>query len=190
MQFEKCLTCPAIKQGKCAGPNYMAMSSHDLVEWGTEYQRLNKITNAQLAKHSGVPKGTIDGIKYRADVRHDTINLLIKALIEMTGGVWGGEPCASSGTLTDELAAKVGRLEDLIQWKDEKIEHFAQEVEILKEQLHTKDTQIREHWQVSKRSRVLITSLCVGLFACLLLIVGSLVIDKLNPGIGFIWLNK
>lgn len=110
MQFEKCLTCSAIKEQKCAGPNYMAMSTKELVEWGTAYQKLHGITNAKLAERSGVPKGTIDGLSRRSDVRHDTIYPLIKALIEMTGGLWGGEPCAAAAGSSAEQKAEIARL--------------------------------------------------------------------------------
>lgn len=110
MQFEKCLTCPAIKEQRCAGPNYMAMSTKELVEWGNAYQKLHGITNAKLAEQSGVPKGTIDGISRRSDVRHDTIYHLIKALIEMTGGKWGGEPCAAVSDSSAEQQAEIVRL--------------------------------------------------------------------------------
>lgn len=93
MRFEKCLTCPAIKGQQCAGPNFMTVSTKEIIEWGNAYQKLNGITNAQLAERSGVPKGTIDGMKYRTDVRHDTLYPLMKALIELTGGEWGGDSC-------------------------------------------------------------------------------------------------
>ena len=120
MQFEKCLTCPAIKAKQCCGPNYMAMSAKELVAWGMEYQRLHGITNAQLAKHSGIPKGTIDGIKYRVDIRHDTICPLIESLIEMTGGVWSGESCSVYNEIDSHLAAENKRLQqDLEQCRSQ-----------------------------------------------------------------------
>jgi hypothetical protein len=96
MRFEKCLTCPSIKGRQCAGPNFMTATTREVVEWIIAYQKLNGITNAQLAVASGIPKGTIDGLKNRADVRHDTLYPIIKALIETTGGVWGGESCPAA----------------------------------------------------------------------------------------------
>lgn len=122
MQFEKCLTCPSIKGKQCAGPNFMTATTKENIEWMLAYQKLNGITNAQWADKSGVPKGTIDGLKKRDDIRHDTLYPLIKALIEMTGGVWGGASCpaAVSGAseqqkenlrLTQELERTKGLLE-------------------------------------------------------------------------------
>lgn len=141
MQFEKCLTCPAIKEQRCAGPNYMAMPTKELIEWGMAYQRINKITNAQLAERSGIPKGTIDGIKYRADIRHDTIYPLIRALIEMTGGTWGGDPCAlghadNSKHIENikqleaenrELKKDIAHAEEMIEEKEKRIQQYEKE---------------------------------------------------------------
>ena len=129
MQFEKCLTCPAIKEQRCAGPNFMSMPTKDVVEWMFAYMKLNHITNAQLAAVSLVPKGTIDGIKRRADIKHDTIYPLLKALIEMTGGKWGGEPCvATAGSSTDleeenaRLAVELKHTKDLLEEKIRELE--------------------------------------------------------------------
>ena len=88
MQFEKCLTCPAIKEKRCSGPRFMRAPTKELIEWLIAYQKLNGITNAQLAEHSKIPKGTIDGLKNRIDVRHETFYPLLRAAIEMTGGTW------------------------------------------------------------------------------------------------------
>ena len=94
MPFNKCLQCDAIREKKCGGPNFMAMSTKEVVEWVSKFQKQHGISNAQLAEWSGIPKGTIDGIKYRDDIRHDTIYHILQALIEGVGGKWGGEPCA------------------------------------------------------------------------------------------------
>lgn len=150
MQFEKCLTCASIKSRHCAGPNYMAMSAKELVSWIIEYQRLNGITNAQLAEASGIPKGTIDGIRYRADVRHDTIYPLLKALIELTGGVWGGEPCVASGLEARLQNEKILQLEEENQRLDGENKILAEELQRLDEEnnrlskvLSHKDMQFR-----------------------------------------------
>jgi len=152
MQFEKCLTCPAIKEQRCAGPNYMAMSTKDLVEWGNAYQKLHGITNAKLAEKSGVPKGTIDGLGRRADVRHDTIYPLIKALIEMTGGMWGGEPCAAAAGSSAEHQEEIRRL--------------------TQELSHTKELLERSYHEMKGRTVAALGlfGLCAGLVVLLLLL--------------------
>ena len=110
MRFEKCLTCPSIKGKQCAGPNFMTAPTKEIVEWMITFQKLNGITNLQWAEKSGIPKGTIDGLKHRSDVRHDTVYPLIKALIELAGGVWGGESCPVAMDISSEQRQEVLRL--------------------------------------------------------------------------------
>jgi hypothetical protein len=135
MQFEKCLTCPAISEQRCTGPKFMRAPTKDLVEWLTAYQKRNGITNAQLAAASGIPKGTIDGLKNRADVRHETFLPLLKAAIEMTGGVWDGESCPVVVDVASEqhqeilhLTEENLRLTEELQREKEKHELSAREI--------------------------------------------------------------
>jgi hypothetical protein len=74
----------------------MRASTKNVVEWLFAYMKLNGITNSQLAAASGVPKGTVDGLKKREDIRHETLYPLLKAAIELTGGVWDGEHCPAT----------------------------------------------------------------------------------------------
>ena len=111
MQFEECLTCPSIKERTCTGPKFMRAPTKDILEWLTAYQKIHSITNAQLATASGVPKGTIDGLKNRADVRHETLYPLLKAAIELTGGVWDGETCP--------IAVSAEQREEILRLKEE-----------------------------------------------------------------------
>lgn len=123
MPFEKCLHCQAIKERKCGGPNFMAMSTKGVVEWAIKYQKLHGISNAQLAEWSGIPKGTIDGMKYRDDVRHDTIYRILQALIEGVGGKWGGEPCAIQPESNENLKAHSDQLKQENAFLQETILH-------------------------------------------------------------------
>ena len=93
MRFEKCLTCPLIGEKRCSGPKFMRAPTKDIVEWVFAFMKLHGITNSHLAERSGIPKGTIDGLKKREDIRHETLYPLLKAAIEMVGGVWDMESC-------------------------------------------------------------------------------------------------
>ena len=148
MQFEKCLTCPSIKEKQCSGPKFMRASTKSVVEWMFAYMKLNGITNAQLAAASGVPKGTVDGLKKREDIRHETIYPLLKAVIEMAGGEWDGEYCP---------AAVSGNDENL---------RLAQELERTKVLLEKQSREIKER----TRAIYALFGLCVGLVALLLLL--------------------
>lgn len=151
MLFEKCLHCTAIQEKKCAGPNFMAMSTKELFDWGTKYQKIHGITNAQLAEWSGIPKGTIDGIKYRDDVRHETIYPILKALIEGVGGQWGGEPCAIQPESNEHLK--------------EHNEQLKKENEFLKETIAHE----RKHLKHKNRA-ILILTITLGILVCGLLV--------------------
>ena len=122
MQFEKCLTCPSIKEKLCSGPKFMRASTKNVVEWLFAYMKLNGITNSQLAVASGVPKGTIDGLKKREDIRHETLYPLLKAAIELTGGVWDGEHCLATEkpVLVQELERTKNLLERVEREKKER----------------------------------------------------------------------
>jgi hypothetical protein len=123
MPFDKCLHCDAIRERKCGGPNFMAMSTKGVVEWAIKYQKIHGISNAKLAEWSGIPKGTIDGLKYRDDVRHDTIYRILQALIEGVGGKWGGEPCAIQPESNEHLKDHNEQLKKENEFLKETITH-------------------------------------------------------------------
>ena len=151
MKFEKCLTCPLIKEKRCTGPKFMRAPTKDIVAWLFAYMKLHGITNATLAAASGVPKGTIDGLKNRDDVRHETFVPLLKAAIELTGGAWDVEACP-----LDYNAAE-----------------SQQEILRLTEELkREKEAHERCSRDVKERTRAVyaLFGLCVGLVALLLLL--------------------
>ena len=159
MRFEKCLTCPSIKGKQCAGPNFMTAPTKEVVEWMIAFQKLNGITNAQWAETSGVPKGTIDGLKHRADVRHDTIYPLIKALIELAGGVWGGETCPVAVNVSSEQRQEILRLTE-------------ENLQLAEELKSEKEKHERSACEIKARTRAIyaLFGLCAGLILLLLLI--------------------
>ena len=110
MKFEKYLTCPLIKEKQCSGPKFMRAPTKDIVEWIFAFAKLHGITNAQLAVTSRVPKGTIDGLKKREDVRHETLYPVLKAAIELAGGEWDAESCPAD---TDDNAENLRLLQEL-----------------------------------------------------------------------------
>jgi hypothetical protein len=159
MRFEKCLTCPSIKGKQCAGPNFMTAPTKEMVEWMLAFQKLNGITNSQWAEKSGIPKGTIVGLKNRADVRHDTIYPLIKALIELSGGVWGGESCPIAVNVSSEQRQEILRLTE-------------ENLRLMDELNRAKEERERCARDVRDRNRAVcaLFGLCAGLIALLLLL--------------------
>ena len=124
MKFEKCLTCPLIGERRCTGPKFMRAPTKDIVAWLFAYMKLHGITNAMLASASGVAKGTVDGLKHRDDVRHETFVPLLKAAIEMTGGAWDVEACPldyNTAESQQDLMQKLERTEELLASKERTI---------------------------------------------------------------------
>lgn len=147
MKFEKCLTCPLIKERRCSGPKFMRAPTKDIVEWVFSFAKLNGITNAQLATASGVPKGTIDGLKKREDVRHETLYPVLKSAIELAGGIWDGESCPAD---TDDNA---------------------ENLRLIKELERTQDLLEKHAREIKERTKAIyaLFALCSGLIALLLL---------------------
>ena len=151
MPFNKCLQCDAIREKKCGGPNFMAMSTKEVVEWVSKFQKQHGISNAQLAEWSGIPKGTIDGIKYRDDIRHDTIYHILQALIEGVGGKWGGEPCAVHPESNEHLKECNNLLKNEMEFLKEAIAH--------------------ERKQLKHKNRAILTlTITLGILVCGLLV--------------------
>lgn len=148
MRFEKCLTCPLIGEKRCSGPKFMRAPAKDIVEWLFAFMKLHGITNAQLAVASRVPKGTIDGLKKREDVRHETLYPALKTAIELAGGVWDLEFCPAD--ICDN--AEILQLE--------------QELEQTKTLLTQRSREIKER----TRAVYALFGLCAGLVALLLLL--------------------
>ena len=155
MYNEKCFTCERIKEGRCSGPKFMAMTSKELVDWTLKYQKANGISNAQLAQWSDVPKSTIDGMKYRDDIRHDTIYHILKALLEGVGGKLGDNPC-------------------MLEWEDdenseEKIAHMNEEIQSLKNVIALMEKQVKVQNRITTVLGVLLSTSVLALIAALIL---------------------
>lgn len=104
MMYEDCISCKKCGDS-CAGPNFMAMPTSEIVDWIDRFQHVHGITNAALAEMSNTPKGTIDGIKARkqADIRHETLRPILAALV---GDFESENPCPSPDDgLAEEIAA-------------------------------------------------------------------------------------
>lgn len=162
MRFEKCLTCPAIKEQRCTGPKFMRASTKNVVEWLFAYMKLNGITNARLAETSGVPKGTIDGLKKREDIRYETIYPLLKAAIEMTGGIWDDDEYCPLDHVDGNVAE---RQQEILRLTEENLR-------LTGELKNAKEANERSVQDVKERTRAVyaLFGLCAGLLLLLLLI--------------------
>ena len=59
MKNENCITCDKLG-ASCSGPNFLLMSSQEVVEWCKARKIYLKMTRDKLAELSGVPMGTLN----------------------------------------------------------------------------------------------------------------------------------
>ena len=92
--------------------------------------------------------------------------------------------------LRDIIALK----NDMIQDAQKKVDHLKAEVEYMRAQMQAKDEQIKNcsvliatRGQFMKNKDRAITILSVLLFICVVIIIGALVLDIVDPDVGFFW---
>lgn len=182
--YEECIECPKIGIS-CDGPNFFAMSTPELLAWCKERKKELKVSNAQLAEKSGMPKGTIDRLfaGEHVDFRYETIRPLLKAL---TGGAWAGNPCGAleeENAMQEELqrmAEKVRALEEenkrLRDDAKEDADEYGEELKFLRSEI--------------KRKNKFVTGLAILSVVALLYIIVTLIIDLADPSRGYYWLES
>ena len=89
--YKECLNCPKIGVS-CDGPNFMALTAAEALEWCKLRKNHLKMSNAKLSEISGVPKGTIDRLLSgeHLDFKYESIRPILRALI---GGTFDNNPC-------------------------------------------------------------------------------------------------
>ena len=195
MYFE-CVTCPKIGT-VCDGPNFLAMSSLDLLEWCKQRKALLRWTNAKLADESNVPKGTIDRLFSATpmDFKFETIRPILKALV---GGSWGENPCgATDDSSAEPLLNRITELEEENFAYKERVSRidgfYKNEMDFYRGENRRKvDFLIKELGDSKVTIKVLrrvIIALGILSVVLLLLIIAALVADGLMPDRGFFWLG-
>lgn len=176
----------------------------------------DKWTNAYIAEVSGVSKVTVARVFSgdTKDIRISTIEAILKVLVN---GSWGQYPCAMGGDVEPETVyldnpallqraeaaeAECAQLRAMLESMSQghraeiveahasdqaKIAHLIKETEFLEEQLRHKDQQLDERRDFLRRKDKYILALALLSFVCLAAIIAALVIDRLNPEIGFFW---
>ena len=188
--YSECIKCPKIGIS-CDGPNFFAMSTPELLAWCKERKKELKISNAQIAEKSGMPKGTIDRLfaGEHVDFRYETIRPLLKAL---TGGAWSGNPCA---TLEDDdtLQKKIQELEAEIARRDESIQGYKENSDAMKTLItntnkrHTEQLEFLRG-EIKRKNKIMTAMISIAVLALLYIIV-TLVIDLADPSRGYYWLE-
>lgn len=199
--YAKCITCDHI-DGCPHSPRFYQMSPEDVLDWCRKRIKHRGLTFRQVALGSGVPEGTITRLFAEkspyADYKHTTIQPVLRFLC---GDSLGEPPCPEPDKLKQTLDATVQERDDLLRRleaesahhkaelvalrgeNERKLAHLNKEIDDYREELNFNRQQIR----AAHRGRVIMTAICVVL---LLLISTALVIDRLNPDIGFFWVDR
>lgn len=199
--FNKCLQCEYLGNG-CSGPNLNAMSVERACEFlqmrrvqrGFSYQKTADMTLLSLVTVKRILTGKIK------DPSFLSMQALTFALVADPKGKY---PCAmeqfsketeqavaACKVAQDELAKKEKELaeeKEKVAYRDERIKAYQHQVEFKEAQMLAKDQQLKERTQFMKTKDRAITILSILLFIALAVIIGALVIDRLNPDVGFFW---
>lgn len=194
MKYEKCLTCHEL--GKtCDGPNFLAMDASELGKWCNEKRKHDpNLTYDKVATQTGISKSTVFSFLNgeHEDFRFSTIRPIVKLI---TDGNWDDNPC---GNITNSEKAQyeehIHQLETEIKWRDDKIEHLtnnnnALQTLVINTNKRNEESQGFLRNQIKNKNKVIIIlSILLAIFV--FMIIGALVVDKLNPDMGFFWLQS
>lgn len=190
--YNLCLNCVHIGK-KCDGPNFLTMSTERWCEWCRLRKDYLGWTNAHVAELAVVSKITIDRIMSGnvKDLRTTTMQAVTKALVN---GTWGTYPCAMAALENNEPIyidnpVLIERAVNLQATIDQQAADHKLQIDFLKGQLVSKDSQLADHQKEHKRRGTLLGIVTAALIVALLLIITALVVDLLNHDIGFFWLS-
>lgn len=200
--YNVCIECTHIGKN-CDGPNFLAMSTERWCEWCHLRKEYLEWTNAHIADAAGVSDVSVARIMSGnvKDIRVTTMQAVTRALVN---GSWGQYPCAMAAEDENEpdanpvIIEQCHRLEATIDAM--KAEHKAELSELrtydegrlnyLKEQMKNKDTLLLERFALIKQRDRVILVLSILLGVSVLVIITALVMDILNPNMGFFWLDR
>lgn len=201
--YNKCVTCVHIGKD-CDGPNFLAMTTERWCEWCYLRKDYLDWTNAHIAELTDVSKASVDRIMSGnvKDLRNTTMQAITKALVN---GSWGQYPCAMVGdsanaeiaeqckalqTALDKLADEHREeIEEVRKAERGKIDFLQKQIAFKEHQMDMKDQLLKERYDFLKRKDKVIALLGALFGVCLLVIIAALVIDGLNPNIGFFWVK-
>ena len=202
--YNVCVTCSHIGKD-CDGPNFLAMTTERWCEWCHLRKDYLGWTNAFVADMSGVSKISIDRIISGnvKDLRNTTMQAVTKALVN---GSWGQYPCAmvqesESNPAIAEQCHKLqtaldnislehkAELDEVRKESQAKVDFLRNQISFKEKQMDAKDKLLSERYDFLKRKDRIMVILSSLLAVCLAVIFAALIVDGLNPDIGFFWVK-
>lgn len=193
--YNQCIKCAHIGI-KCDGPNVVAMSKERFCEWCRQRKEELGWSNAKLAEIAEVSKPTVDRILSGKipGLNAETMSTITCALVyghACPNDNWGKYPCAMAAMKQDGECPGCAGLKEQFRQQEEnnrgKIDYLKQQVAFKEDQMKTKDHQLEERASFIHRKDRIITILSVLLGISVLLIIAALMIDAVNPNVGFFW---
>ena len=197
--FNKCLKCQFLSNG-CSGPNMTAMSPERVCEFLQLRRLLLRFTYKKTATLSNLSETTVK--RYLTNKVKDPSFLIIQALSHaLVCDLDGIYPCpihlfpdeaeqatAACKTAQDALAQKEKEFELELQNERKKVSYLLEQIKFDESQMHVMDKVIDDRASFMKRKDRYIFILALLLGLSLSVIIGALIVDILNPDIGF-WFN-
>lgn len=181
--YNECLSCPKLGVS-CDGPNFVAMTAHELLEWCKARKQILHLSNAKLAILANTPKGTIDRLfaGEHDDFKYETMRPLVHALV---GGEIGENPCPAplDSEKLEKAEEENNRLREHIKQIEQKHEN---EIDELKAE-HKEDVHFLRGQVYNKNTAIIILAVLLGI--ALAVIITALAIDYTDRSVGFFWLD-
>lgn len=188
--YNRCIDCRYI--GKhCDGPDFLAMEIPRLCEWARLRKAYltsqdKKWTNNYIAEQADISRATAD--RFFAgdidDLKFTTASRILKVLVN---GTWGQYPCAMvAGNDSDN---DCDHFKELLAAERQKTDYLKKQVEFKEKQMLAKDELLADlkNFLRLKDKTIQILSVLLGL--CVVIIIGLLIVDLINPSVGYFWLR-
>lgn len=187
LAYTDCIACPD-RDVTCKGPNLAVLDSDSYRAWIQLMMDHLGWSHADLADASGVSKGTIDSwlSGHSLDLRRDSSWRIARALF---GNREVCAPCPLNAQGSRELSAKAAAHDAVKAESERRAADDRAKIEHLKQQNADQAALIKEHMHFFRRKNTVMAILGVLLGIAVCVIIAALLIDAMNPNIGFFWVK-
>ena len=192
--YSRCIDCEHIGK-KCGGPDFVVMEAQKLSDWCRKrkdflHKSDPKWTNAYVSQQTEVSLATVSRF-FAGDIDDIKLSTAARILRVLVNGTWGQYPCLMVGNYDADpaLESERRRLDELLTVERAKTDYLKEQVAFKEKQMIEKDKVIAERGDFAVKQRRDIVVLSALLGVCALAIISALVVDLLNPNIGFFWLR-
>ena len=181
--YEKCISCQHL--GRDCIPNFYIMPLNDMRHFAKRRMTALGWKNADLSDESGVKEGTIKNTLSQKDrdVYYSTFAPMFCALI----GCGNEEtPCPEAAVEESKHLEIIERLEKEKQELEQRLEEVKKDADKQAEFMKDELRKVRATSDDRKKWRNIF---CIVAFIAIAIIMLEIVVDVLNKGVGFFWLE-